>query len=807
MDAVVRALHYGTSAAFVLLGLLAARDWLRDRDRAKGWLALAIGLLGVTALAGQLDTLGAQRHRGLGAVTLVAFAGSGYALLRFRDVVIPLTRFVRWLATATVMLSTVFVLAVGRPLAGARTYTSLQLAAILSVVVVWSLCVGEPAVRLWLVSGGRPAVQRARLRSLSVGYAAIVAVLVLSAVGSRGSLRESPGPLQLVVQIVALAVAPLLYASFAPPRWLRRVWREREEEGLRRGIEQLLLFSPDRVTLAHRALDWALRLVGGDAGFIADEGATLLSVRGMTEEDAQAMAADPSLVDRHRLTPVRGEGGRLAIVHPLPLETGTGSLVVISGSFSPVFTSDEVDRLGQYAAAITVALDRARLVEAGQRSEEELRAARDAAESASRSKSEFLSRMSHELRTPLTAILGFSDLLAMDQLADPQREYVEAILRAGSHLLALINDVLDIARIEEGGISLSVETLDIDEVIDEVLRLTAPLAAARSIELVAPHREPEGRVLADHQRVKQILLNLISNAIKYNREGGQVALHSQPMEGGGWRLEVKDTGPGLSAEDQAKLFSPFERLAAATTEIEGTGLGLALSRTMAEAMGGTVGVRSELGRGSTFWVRLPAAVAARAVRSQGRKAADPVLTRRRYAQERRVLYVEDTASNLRLVEGIVSRRPSLRMETAQTGEEALRLAGTLLPDLVLLDLHLPDLPGEEVLSRLRAAPPTAEVPVIVLSADATRAQADRLLAAGASDYLTKPIDVPRLLGLLDTHLDPDLDPLAAAAASPANGSHPAAGASAPGESLEPSEPAGYGSAGGGEPASTQTLPR
>ncbi|MFN2450931.1 MAG: hybrid sensor histidine kinase/response regulator, partial [Candidatus Dormibacteria bacterium] len=292
------------------------------------------------------------------------------------------------------------------------------------------------------------------------------------------------------------------------------------------------------------------------------------------------------------------------------------------------------------------------------------------------------------------------------------------------------------------------ETLDIDEVIDEVLRLTTPLAAARAIELVAPHREPEGRVLADHQRVKQILLNLISNAIKYNREGGRVELHSQPVEGGGWRLEVRDTGPGLSDADQARLFSPFERLSAATTEVEGTGLGLALSRTMAEAMGGSVGVRSRLGEGSTFWVELPPAVAARAVRASRRSAPDPVLAQRSYPRERRVLYVEDTASNLRLVEGIVTRRPNLHMETAQTGEEALVIAGTLLPHLVLLDLHLPDLPGEQVLERLRAAAPTTDVPVVMLSADATQAQADRLLAAGANDYLTKPIDVRRLLRLL-----------------------------------------------------------
>jgi PAS domain S-box-containing protein len=371
----------------------------------------------------------------------------------------------------------------------------------------------------------------------------------------------------------------------------------------------------------------------------------------------------------------------------------------------------------------------------------ELRAANDA-------KSKFLSRVSHELRTPLTAILGFSELLSMSDLDSRKREWSDTIHKAGKHLLALVNEVLDLSRIEAGELSMSLEAVALQPVVEDVLELTKPLADGRGIMVHPPRMiAGAGYVSADHQRVKQVLINLLSNAIKYNREGGDVHLTIEDRPGERIRINVRDTGRGLDEDSLAKLFVPFERLDAELAGIEGTGLGLALSRTLVETMGGAMGVDSEPGRGSTFWVELcrgePAAV---------RDAAGdehPMLAQRSYAAERQLLYIEDTPANVRLVEEILHARPSVRVLPAMMGQLGLELAQEHHPDLILLDLHLPDLGGEQVLARLRADERTRDIPVVVLSADATARVPKRLLADGARGYLTKPIGVRRLLETVD----------------------------------------------------------
>jgi len=384
--------------------------------------------------------------------------------------------------------------------------------------------------------------------------------------------------------------------------------------------------------------------------------------------------------------------------------------------------------------------------------EEELRQATLAAEQANEAKSEYLSRMSHELRTPLNAILGFAQLMELDELNDGQRDSLGHILSGARHLLGLINEVLDIAAIEAGRLPLSLEPVSVGDVTAEAVSLIRPLADEHRILLTGPTPSCRTHVLGDRQRLKQILLNLLSNAVKYNREGGSVQLACEEVVGERLRITVADTGPGIAADSLERLFVPFERLTSEQSLIEGTGLGLPLSKRLAEAMGGTLELATAVDQGSTFWVELPRAddpvqrldrepqIGAPLVQDQT-ESAGPALT---------VLYIEDNLSNLQLVERVLGRRSGVTLISAMRPQLGLDLAGEHHPALVLLDLHLPDMPGEEVLRRLQASPKTADIPVVILSADARPGLIKRLLDQGARAFLTKPLNVTELLELLDT---------------------------------------------------------
>ena len=383
--------------------------------------------------------------------------------------------------------------------------------------------------------------------------------------------------------------------------------------------------------------------------------------------------------------------------------------------------------------------------------EEALRRATKDAEEANRAKSEFLSRMSHELRTPLNAILGFAQLLELEAQGPADRESVEQILKGGRHLLGLINEVLDIARIEAGQLPLSPEPVRVGDAVQCVLDLARPLATGRGIELLTAGAALHAQhVWADAQRLQQVLLNLVSNGIKYNREGGKLTVACDAAHEGRLRISVTDTGAGFPPAFRERLFQPFDRLDAEQRGVEGTGLGLVLSKRLVEAMGGTIGVESVLGEGSTFWVEFPQVESP--VERLERVASEAVSLPVSTEQTGTLLYVEDNLSNLRLVERTIALRPGLKLIPAMQGRLGLDLARQHRPDLILLDVHLPDISGEQVLRELRADPELGRTPVVVLSADATPGQVQRLLAAGARAYLTKPLDVRRLLTLLDETL-------------------------------------------------------
>jgi signal transduction histidine kinase/ActR/RegA family two-component response regulator len=387
-------------------------------------------------------------------------------------------------------------------------------------------------------------------------------------------------------------------------------------------------------------------------------------------------------------------------------------------------------------------------IEERKRAEEEARVAKEDADRANRAKDEFLSRMSHELRTPLNAVLGFAQLLEMDQVDPDQLDSVQQILKAGRHLLELINEVLEIARIESGRISLSLEPVGVSDALQNVMDLVRPIAEKRGVVLRsdAPP-EPNPYVQADRQRLTQVLLNLLSNGVKYNREGGTVAVRCRESAHGRFRIEVQDQGRGIPPDKIGRLFNPFDRLDAEQTDVEGTGLGLALSKHLVEAMGGSVDVESEVDVGSTFSVELALTTSPDGLYDAAGQV--PQLPEASPGKPTTVLYIEDNPSNLRLVERLLAQRPSVRLLSAIQGGIGLDLAREHRPDAILLDVHLPDIPGEEVLRRLREDPRTREIPVVVVTADATSGQRGKLLEAGARAYLTKPLDVKEFLGTVD----------------------------------------------------------
>ena len=391
-----------------------------------------------------------------------------------------------------------------------------------------------------------------------------------------------------------------------------------------------------------------------------------------------------------------------------------------------------------------------------QRARRALIESRDIAEAANRAKSDFLSSMSHELRTPMNAILGFSQILQTDSdhpLSPEQKESVDQIAKAGWHLLQLINDVLDLAKVESGKVDAILEDVALDEVVEECVNLVAPLADKHAIELVDRAGGSGLHVKADYTRLKQVMLNLLSNGIKYNRPNGSVALEVSSAGDGWCEIGVVDTGVGLTGEQIAQIFEPFTRVAERRDEIEGTGIGLTITRRLMTLMGGKVGVESEPGSGSRFWLRIPLSEPLRIVPDESAAEALPHAVRP-VGPTRTVLYVEDNPANMALVEYLMRRRrPNIRLLSAHTGELGLTLAEAEQPDLIMLDISLPNMDGYEVLGLLRSNPETRDIPVFALSANAMQRDIEQGLAAGFDDYLTKPIDVPRLLRTVDEMLE------------------------------------------------------
>lgn len=477
--------------------------------------------------------------------------------------------------------------------------------------------------------------------------------------------------------------------------------------------------------------------------------------------DAPLMIRDLRFSNEYKVTPLKTAGGgaphSAVSIAIKPDGEFFGTLCVLS-TMPRTFSEQDVAFLQTVASMLTSIIS-------NHRAHQAIHAAKEEAEKANRAKSEFLSRISHELRTPLNAILGFGQLLEMNDLDPLSRESTGHILRAGRHLLNLINEVLQISRIETGQLGISLEPVNLREVLEECRQFTRRLAEQRGVQWECRDVQADRFVRADRQRLLQVFLNLVSNAVKYNREGGRVTVSCREVsphllaagvehvgaDADVWcRVEVQDTGWGLDSQAVEQLFRPFIRLDAHRSEIEGTGLGLSLSKALISAMQGHIGVESTPDVGSTFWIELPAADAPRVaaatetVLAAGTEEGDP--------KPQKVLYIEDNLSNLRLLECILARRPGIQLASAMYGRLGLEIARERRPDLILLDVHLPDVPGWEVLAALQEDPATRDIPVVVISADATSRQVQRLTQVGAAAYLTKPIDVPKLMRTLDEQL-------------------------------------------------------
>ncbi|MBK6741641.1 MAG: response regulator [Hydrogenophilales bacterium] len=445
--------------------------------------------------------------------------------------------------------------------------------------------------------------------------------------------------------------------------------------------------------------------------------------------EALAFKASRGIEDIYELTYIRKDGGRFpAIVSITALREDDGELI----GYLLIGTDNSVRK----------------------QVESELHQALAAAEKANRAKTDFLSSMSHELRTPLNAILGFAQLMesGTPQPTPSQQRNLDQILKAGWYLLELINEILDLALIESGRVTLSRESVSLAEVMLECRTMIEPQAQKRGIGMTFPRFETPHFVQADRTRVKQVLINLLFNAIKYNKPGGSVAVEYTLSPPNSIRISVRDTGAGIAPELVAQLFQPFNRLGKEAGTEEGTGIGLVVTKRLVELMGGAIGAESAVGVGSVFWVELSLTTAPHLAFHEAEHAALLQPQAPNDTPLRTLLYVEDNPANLELVEQLIARRPDLRLLSAADGNIGIAFARSYQPEVILMDINLPGISGVEAMKILHADPLTAHIPIIAISANALAHDIEKALAAGFFNYLTTPIKVNAFMDALDVAL-------------------------------------------------------
>ena len=574
--------------AFVLLAVAMLADWLGHRERRRGYLAMAFGSLTLLVLLAPSLTQKGTYGPLLTDVGVLLFLFSGWALLMFRDSFIPLGSSTRAAVAVVLVLVAALSIAAGLPADSQQPHGPLQTIALAAILTTWGLCVAEPIATFWLSSRNRPAVEGARMRALSLGYAGIVAVIMFGTLG--GALVQNDEA-QLALDLVALAIVPMLFFSFYPPTWLRRMWSQPEEEELRQGLHSLLAFSPDRATQAQRALEWGTRLVGGAGGLIVDSDSSIVASRGLSETRVKEVAAS---------TAANASGGEMrsprrgptTLVIPLDFQQGAGAMVIVAGPFTPIFGDDEVTRLRQYASSIAAALDRVTLTARIRDLEQ--------------AKTEFMNIASHELRGPITVIKGYLTMLeggSLGTLAPKAHSVIPLLIAKADEVNSMIEQMLEAARLEEGRLGLRQERGDIVELTELAIDSMRPMLADRQLKVDLPKVPIQAEV--DAERFQIVVRNLISNAIKYSSAETPITV-TVNRNGRTAKVVVIDKGIGIAQSDQEKLFTKFGRIERESTmHVNGTGLGLWLSREIARMHEGDLTVDSTEGKGSAFTFEVP----------------------------------------------------------------------------------------------------------------------------------------------------------------------------------------------------------
>jgi signal transduction histidine kinase len=574
-------LQLAIEVAFAFLAIRTIARWVREPDRRHAYLALALGSLSMLILLAPL--LGTSQV--LTDFAIVLFLLSGYGLVMYRDLLVPFEPMARRIITAVIVAAGLLGVMTQLPANLQSSHSPYQTIALVGLIAVWAFCIFEPITRFALVSLGRPPVERARLMAISLGYAALLAVVLIGTIG--GTLSPAA---TLLVDLLALLVVPVLYMAFFPPVWLRRIWRQPEEDQLQHAIHDLLLYSPDRATLAKRAISWAERLVGAEAGFLVDSDGSVLATRGVTMAEAEELTSATQFLKATSNGHAPWHQGSNVVV-PLDLKGGPGA-IVISGRFTPPFGDEELGRLRQYATSITAGLDRVML------------SSRIAA--LERAKTDFLNIASHELRGPMTVIKGYLTMLeagSLGEISPKAQSILPLLISKSDEVNWMVEQMVEVARLEEGRLALKKQRTDIVELTETAIDGVRMLLSGHELRFHKPPMSIETDV--DPDRFQIVVRNLLSNASKYSPAGTDITVEVE-RNGKSATVAVIDQGIGIAAEDQAHLFSRFVRIET-TEHVKGTGLGLWLSREIARMHGGDLSVNSSVGQGSTFKFSVPLA--------------------------------------------------------------------------------------------------------------------------------------------------------------------------------------------------------